>query len=169
LAVLWFNDRPANPGGGGRAALVLAALTVIIVTWLVVPRPLATVATALRDPRYLAYGARELATFALIYFPLPLAFRLSRPSGHRGFHWSRPLAVTAAILGAVFAGALAWQVVVPLERGISELAQHPDFAPDGMLSIPYLLASHFFEHFLDSLFFTLLCVLILSSRSKAHR
>jgi hypothetical protein len=169
LAVLWFFDRPAATRADGRIAFGLAAVLVVAVTWVVVPRPVATAALVLRDPRYLAHGVRELVTFALIYFPLPLAFWLSRSPEQRGFRWSRSLVLTVVVLGAVFTGALAYQVLVPLERGVSELAQHPDFAPDGMLSIPYLLASHFFEHFLDSLFFALLCVLILSPRPDTRR
>ncbi len=72
------------------------------------------------------------------------------------------LALVPVITYAVSYLYLAWYHRTPflLEHGVGDLTQRPDFARDGGLSVPYLLASHFFEHFLDSLFFAALCVLI---------
>lgn len=110
------------------------------------------------DPRYLAHSVRELATFPLICFPLPLYFLL-RDEGQSADPpdlkaQDVPLRFLAALL-LVFAVALAYQVLIPLQAGIGDLAQKPGFAKGGTLPILYLLASHYFEHFLDTVFFTL--------------
>jgi hypothetical protein len=63
-------------------------------------------------------------------------------------------------LAVLFAVAFAYQVVVSLGHDIGALAQQPSFAEGGRLGVPYLLASHFFEHVLDSLFFTLVTLLL---------
>ena len=46
--------------------------------------------------------------------------------------------------------------------GIGELAQKPPFARTGALGVPYLLASHNFEHVLDTIYFTLVTLLLWS-------
>ncbi len=161
IAWRWFFRLPTGTANGGLAVFGLGITSAVAMTWLVVPQPLATSIEVLCDPLTLGHAVRELATFPLTYFPFPLAWWFAHePIGSR-FRWTPKLIATATIVGVAFAAAFAYQVWIPLETGVSDLAQSPDFAHDGALSIPYLLASHFFEHFLDTVFFALLCVLLM--------
>ena len=123
---------------------------------------LSPVAWIWRDPRYLAHSIRELATFPLTFFPIPLYFILKKPSGNEGKdqYFSRPLAFFLAVLAIAAAALIAYQMTMPLLQGIGSLAQKPSFAHGGELNIPYLLASHYFEHVLDTIYFSLLCALL---------
>ena len=56
--------------------------------------------------------------------------------------------------------AVFYQTHLPLRAGIGNLAQKSSFAVEGRLGVPYLLASHYFEHFLDTIYFTLLCLIL---------
>ncbi len=117
---------------------------------------------SLIDPRYLAHSVRELATFPLTFFPIPLALWLASQSPAK-----RSLSLTPRrpllILTALALPLLLIQIWVPLSIGISDLAQKPSFS-EGPLSISYLLASHYFEHVLDSIFFIFLCLAIIPLR-----
>ncbi len=110
---------------------------------------------ALTDPRYLAHSVRELATFPLTFFPIPAAFWLATefPADAQ-----LPAAVRRLVLGLLGLALplLAYQTILPLQAGLQTLAQQPAFASDS-LPIPYLLASHYFEHVLDTVYFTLVC------------
>jgi hypothetical protein len=153
--------RPVVWSRHGLSLVAAAAAVAIGMTWLVNPAPLAAVAGVWRDPRYLAHSVRELVTFPLTYYPLALAVLLSGEAEARRDRRavSRPdLAIGA--LAALFAVAFAYQVVVSLGHDIGALAQQPSFAEGVRLGIPYLLASHFFEHCLDSVFFTLVTLLL---------
>ena len=149
---------------GVRHLLLGAGLTVLM-TVLVNEDSLQTVRFIWDSPRYLAHSVRELATFPVTYFPLAVFFLMSRTrtagakeepteSGQSPFF-------RAALGGLIVFGlGVLYQSWKALGAGIPELAQKPAFArPDG-LGIPYLLASHYFEHFLDSWFFALLCLLL---------
>lgn len=68
----------------------------------------------------------------------------------------------------IFALATAYQSWTALEAGIPELAQKPSFAAEDGLGIPYLLASHYFEHFLDTCFFALLCLMLCSPAIRSR-
>jgi hypothetical protein len=154
----------ARPVVWSRRGLVLlagAAAVAVGMTCLVNRDPVAAVAGVWRDPRYLAHSVRELVTFPLTYYPLALAVLLS---GEAPLRRERP-AVSApnlliGALAALFAAGFLFQVTVSLGHDIGALAQQPSFAEGGRLAIPYLLASHFFEHFLDSVFFTLVTLLL---------
>lgn len=161
LAVRWFFDRPTRIGDSGTLAFLLGGVSILAITLLVVPDPFTTTGEVLRDPRYLGHSVRELATFPLIYFPLPLAWWLSREAGTGGFHWNRSLVVLTIAASLVVITVLAYQVIVTLNHGLVDLVQHPEFAGEKGLPIPYLLASHYFEHLLDTVFFALLCVLLM--------
>ena len=64
------------------------------------------------------------------------------------------------------AAPLVYAIVVPLGAGIDGLTQRPDFAHEGRLSIAYLLASHSFEHVLDTLFLALLSLLLMTAGQR---
>ena len=118
-----------------------------------------------RNPRYLAHSVRELATFPLTYFPLPLFFLLRQkettPTINKISKKNLYLILLPCLL--IFLCAFSYQVYSSLAAGVGKLAQKPPFAKGGTLSIPYLLASHYFEHFLDTIYFTLLCYLLYCS------
>jgi hypothetical protein len=124
------------------------------------------------DPRYLAHGVRELLTFPLTYFPIPLYFFL-REEKERGLASGsavdRKLAAGIIFLLIIFMAGLFYEASIPLSKGIDNLAQRPAFAKGGKLGIPYLLASHYFEHFLDTIFFALFCLLLYGFASRFRR
>lgn len=166
IAARWFFDRPTEVGTGGAMVFLLGIVSIIGITLVVVPQPWITAITILGDPRYLGHGVRELATFPLTYFPLPLAWWFTRENAAPGFRWDRALVVTVLLISLAFTGIIAYEVIVPLKHGVGELTQRPGFALHDGLSIPYLLSSHFFEHFLDTIFFTLLCLLLIPVSSR---
>jgi hypothetical protein len=166
LANLWFFRRRAVLSSSGAVLFVLGVLSIIVATAITVPDPVTTTTAVFCDPRYLGHSVRELATFSLTYFPIPLAWWLFVSPDGNGSRWSPRLLTATAATAGLFTIALAYQVVVPLEHGVGELAQSPEFAHGGRLSIGYLLASHFFEHFLDTLFFALLCVILAATPSR---
>jgi hypothetical protein len=115
------------------------------------------------DPRYLAHSVRELLTFPVTYFPIPLYFilrRETRVGGSTNRRQNRNLECIIACLAIVFLLGLFYQSYVALTEGIENIAQKPDFTKGGKLGVPYLLASHYFEHFLDTIYFALLCLLL---------
>ena len=140
--------------------LLLAAGLTLLFTVLFSDSLAGALSFAWTDPRYLAHSVRELATFPLTYFPIPLYFLLRDAQAFEPHpkpdHRSVALLMSFA---AVSLAVVAYQCVVPLQAGIGGLAQRPDFA-QGTLSIPYLLASHYFEHFLDTIYFTLVTLLL---------
>jgi hypothetical protein len=158
--VLKIPLRPSRQGA--RLVLAAAALTVIF-TGFFNSDPLGAVVTAWTNPRYLAHSVRELATFPLTYFPLPLSLlALGSPAIAPAQRESRRLFAWMAILLCIAAAAFAYQCYIPLTAGIGELAQKPPFAKTGTLSVPYLLTSHYFEHVLDTIYFTILTLLLWS-------
>ncbi|MFC1667482.1 hypothetical protein ACFL0P_06465 [Candidatus Omnitrophota bacterium] len=116
-----------------------------------------------KDPRYLAHSVREALTFPLTYFPILMYFILNnekKDSGSRRDKQHRNFKYLIVFLGLIFTLGLFYQSYIPLTKGIGSLAQKPGFAKGGKLGISYLLASHYFEHFLDTIYFALLCLLL---------
>ncbi|MBI5058199.1 hypothetical protein HZB60_00280 [candidate division KSB1 bacterium] len=148
----------------GGSLYIAAALLFLIISAIVVPRPVSTLYSVWSDPRYLAHSVRELATFPLTFFPLPLYFlhRRREPGNTTSVRDSRRWKLLALCL-ALFGVGLVYQVQHSLSAGVSEIAQHPAFAGSAGLSIPYLLASHYFEHVLDTVYFTLVSLWIYSA------
>lgn len=172
--VVWLARQVfARPVAWSRRGLPLLAAAVAVavgMTWLVNRDPLAAVSGVWSDPRYLAHSVRELVTFPLTYYPLALALLLAGEAPTR--RERRAVSGTDLLIGALaalFAAGFLFQVAVSLRHDIGALAQQPAFAAGGRLGIPYLLASHFFEHVLDSLFFSLLTLLLawLPGRKRA--
>lgn len=153
-----FSFRHARPYLFAAAALT--ALISLIINW----QDLSKLVSVSTDARYQAHSIRELATFPLTYFPLPLVWlwwgarkkdssqAAQKPSGLPAIVW------LSSALGAVGIG---YQIIISSTAGINTIAQKPSFALDAGLSIPYLLASHYFEHALDTIFFFLLSILFI--------
>ena len=164
--VVWLARQAfARPVEWSRRGLPLLAASVAVaagVTWLATGNLVAAAAETWQDPRYLAHSVRELVTFPLTYYPLALAALLAGepPAMRRERRALSGPDLAIGALAALFAAAFAHQVVVSLGHDIGALAQQPWFAEGGRLGIPYLLASHFFEHVLDSVFFTLVTLLL---------
>ena len=148
----------------GVSLVLLALLWLSLFTLLVNQQPLQRFAEIWSSPRYIAHSLRELATFPLTYFPLALAYflgarqRFVSLASAVSSGWGRLEVATALILIPL----LAYQVWLPLRVGISTLAQTPAFAGEEGLGVFYLLSSHYFEHFLDSIGFLLACLMFSS-------
>ncbi|MCB9357897.1 MAG: hypothetical protein H6506_02170 [Calditrichaeota bacterium] len=151
-AILWLLKRDIS-WRPAKISSLTSAFAVTLIFAMIAAGCACGVREAISDPRYLAHSVREIATFPLIFFPIPLAFWLANvPLRDGGF--PRKLIFPLIVLLIIALPLLAYQVFLPLSRGISSLAQHPSFSHDP-LPIPYLLASHFFEHVLDTVYFSL--------------
>jgi len=170
LVVRHLLGYPVRPSGSGARIAAASAILFVAMNLVVNAREPATITAAWTSPRYLAHSVRELATFPITYYPLPLWLLLrgeartdARPP------LDRRIVRAALLAGALLPPAIALQTWIPLSVGIDELAQKPSFAHSGRLGIAYLLASHFFEHFLDTLLFTLTCLLAVGARRGSAR
>lgn len=174
LGIKKLFGKNIDVNGKGLPYMIIGSLFFLSFTAFLNGNVVGVFSSTWKDPRYLAHSVRELMTFPLTYFPLPAYFILRRTkskgiSEARGIErWLRYgiILLTVAFLIGFF-----YQVYVPLSEGIGNLAQKPSFARDGRLGVPYLLASHFFEHFLDTIYFTLLCLLLygLALQRSYHR
>ena len=107
---------------------------------------------ALRNPRWLAHSMREVATFPLTGVPIALgAVGLVQNALGGSATWSVRFGALSLIL--IGLGVLIVAIEFVLIRGVDILAiaQKPLFAGERM-TLPYLLASHVFEHALDFIF-----------------
>jgi len=127
----------------------------------------ATLSFILSNPRYLAHSIRELATFPLTYFPIPLYFMLKAENESNGAApQQKGIEYGIYILSTLFLCGVFYQANFSLQAGIGNIAQKPAFASSGHLTIPYLLASHYFEHVLDSIYFAILCLWLYALAKK---
>lgn len=144
----------------GITFIGISVILCLFMTWLVNDNFFSAIAYVWTNPRYLAHSVRELATFPLTYYPIPFYFLL-KYSQKREENWRLDhLSIGMVFLAVVFLALFAYQAVIPLQEGIGELAQKPSFAEDGELSIAYLLSSHYFEHFLDTIYFSLFSLIL---------
>lgn len=143
---------------------VAGSVLLLLFTVLFNSDPVGAVLLAVADPRYLGHSVREVATFSVTYFP-PALYLFLAGRGVRGRRKgaSQPRQGEGLWiwLTLCFATGLSYQAGMTLQAGVSELAQKPSFASGGRLSIPYLLASHYWEHFLDTIYFCLFSGLLL--------
>ncbi|RPH94222.1 hypothetical protein EHM69_07955 [candidate division KSB1 bacterium] len=155
-----FRKPLANFRNGARF-IAAAAMLVPIITVLFNRGSAAPLWEVWTDARYLAHSVRELATFPLTYFPIPLYF-FFRQSIQSNTNTNTPRnAVYVVIAAVLFAALFLYQVIIPLGAGIGQLAYKPTFAENGELHVLYLLTSHYFEHVLDTVYFTLVCLLLI--------
>lgn len=163
IVVRWWFGLPLNFTRNG-SRLIYVAFGLMILLMMVVAAPWNSYLELWSNPRYMAHSVRELATFPLTYFPLVLfsfvaVEKKTLAASSSKSRLSRGLILL--FLTIFFSGSV-YQVVMVLSAGVGNMAQKPFFAHQGSLSIGYLLASHYFEHFLDSLYFFLLCEILLS-------
>lgn len=164
----WWFAGELRPRRRGLGLLLGAAGGILVMTLLT--GGLGQLATVWLRPRYLAHSVRELATFPLLYYPVPLAVWLERlPRRRPRCSPGRQTLVLLAGLAVVVAAGFAFQVAVSLGAGIDTLSQRPPFAGGHPLGIPYLLASHYFEHVLDATFFVLVALLLESLHRRSRR
>jgi hypothetical protein len=152
-------------------ALLMAATALVFgVTWVANGRSLDALLWVWCDPRYLAHSVRELVTFPLTYYLIPLAVMLWRePPTRSGGQTSLLSTMAVAVTSALFLAGFGYQVVVSLSPDARALAQRSDFAHGGELGVAYLLAAHYFEHVLDTVFFALLTLLLVGAPLKVTR
>jgi len=143
--------------------MIIAGLSMILfITAGVNMNDFSAVVTSLTSPRYLAHSIRELATFPLTYFPPALYLLFKAENEKKRSTEVGKIPALPMVLAALFLLLAALQAYFPLAEGIGSLAQKPGFAKGGKLSVSYLLASHYFEHFTDALFFSFLCFVLYS-------
>lgn len=147
----------------GLPYLLFGILIFIIFTLFLNGNLLSAIRLVWTDPRYLAHSVRELLTFPITYYPIPLYFILTEERESNGREPTSRSAAHTYVIAAfflIFIAGLTYQSWIPLTHGIAELAQKPSFAKQGKLGIPYLLAAHYFEHFLDTIYFTMFGLMI---------
>jgi hypothetical protein len=156
-AAIWLFAGRLRPSLRGAGLVAAAGVSTVAITWLVAGP--ARLVAVWADPRYLAHSVRELVTFPLLYYPVPLAVWLAALPRRRPR--VRPSTATTwilALLAATFLFGLVYQVTASLAAGVDSMSQRPAFAGGVPLGVPYLLASHFFEHVLDAVFFVLVAL-----------
>ena len=122
--------------------------------------------------RYLAHSVRELITFPVTYFPLFFLVFYDIDKIELPLHLKSPDKIKKVVLFSliIFLALLIYQIILPLKEGIDNLSQKPDFTKGHSLPLLYLITSHYFEHFLDTLFFVLfsgwLLTLFLTNEKK---
>jgi len=147
----------------GKLLITSSLSLLIIMTFIVNQNVISSLIYVWTEPRYLAHSVRELMTFPIIYYPIPLFFFLHFDTNEKQYQKIIRIPKTVLMSAIIFFALFIYQSVIPLLEGIGSLAQKPDFAKDGTLSIAYLLSSHYFEHFLDTIFFTLLSLILFFS------
>ncbi len=145
------------PGLVEHQLFVIGGLVCIVVAlslWVIVSVYFWPGFRAFSNPRWIAHGIREVATqpfttlpFALLGILLVVRYLY----GSKHFLWRSDISYLAIILFGLGVLIVVGQVVFLSRHSIRDMAQKPAFAPEG-LSIPYLLCSHVFEHFLDFVF-----------------
>lgn len=157
VAKIVFKSKIAI-SNSGIFYIVISLSIFLFMTWLVNEDLFSRITFIWEDPRYLGHSVRELLTFPVTYYTVPLYFFIknSKRNQHVSIPGNKVLTNVILLLGIIFTILFAYQSIIPLSEGIGELAQTPDFAKGGKLSIPYLLSSHYFEHFLEATFFILL-------------
>ena len=101
------------------------------------------------NPRWLAHSIREIATYPLAGIPIALAGVLLVENYLSGVNrWVIGPGPLSFVLIGMSILIVAGQLILLKNVDLLAMAQNPPFAPGG-LSIPYLLFSHVFEHFLD--------------------
>ena len=159
--VLYFFNRKISFSKQGLFLIIIALLLLIVFTILFNYKNMSAVVKILQDPRYQAHSVRELMTFPMTYFPIPLYFFLRKTKS-----WDNPNdqklkhIIPIGSLLLIFLLGLSYQSYATLSRGVGNLAQKPYFAKGGQLGVPYLLSSHYFEHFLDTIYFSFICLIL---------
>lgn len=166
-----LTGKRIKPSAAGVVYIVTAALFFLIMNLLVSGSIIGETEKIWTAPRYMAHSVRELMTFPVTYFTLPLYFFLAAGADAKPdkVKHSRKLLLFIGAASVLFLAGVGYQSAVSLNAGISDIAQKPGFAKGGRLGIPYLLASHYFEHLLDTVYFSLLTVLLYGAAIGRNR
>jgi hypothetical protein len=113
---------------------------------------------AFTNNRYLAHSVREIITFPVTYFPLffILFYSMKNVGWPQKINLDKNIKRLVLISFGIFVLLFIYQVILPLQEGIGNLSQKPEFTKGDDLPLLYLITSHYFEHFLDTIFFVLL-------------
>jgi len=164
-----ISGRENRLNSKGLTYILGGFILLIVFTYMINGNIVHTMFKVWSDPRYLAHSVRELMTFPVTYFPITLFILLRNEKADGVIEKNdRGLRYLIIFLAGIFLLGIIFQAYVSLSVGIDNLSQRPYFANSGSLGIPYLLASHYFEHVLDTVYFTLLCLLLHGSAMKAQ-
>ena len=159
-----FNQ-PVYFNSSGISLIAAGVILILVSTYFVNFDVASIMVSVWKDDRYLAHSVREIATFTVTYFPLCCYLFIQYESNILSKPPPRFLISTLLLFALSI---MAYQVYYPLTTGIENLSQQPQFTRGRPLSIPYLLASHYFEHFIDSIFFVLFSLLVLHVFENKH-
>lgn len=162
-AVLKFYKIKSKANLSGKKYIMFAICIYLIFSFLLNIDDLNKLLNIWTEPRYQAHSIRELLTFPLTYLPLPLFFFLNwdRPKKLEiNENFNKKLNGLLLCCLMLFCIAFSYQIYISLNSDIGKIAQKPAFAKNQELTISYLLSSHYFEHFLDTIYFTLLSLVI---------
>jgi hypothetical protein len=128
---------------GAALALMVAISAMTFTEW-----------QAYLNPRWMAHSIREVATYPLTGIPIALAAVLlvERYLSGQDAWLVEPRTLSMALIGLSIL-LVVGQLIHLSNVDVMAMAQKPSFAGGG-LSVPYLLTSHVFEHFLDFVFIT---------------
>jgi len=107
------------------------------------------------EPRWLAHSIREIATYPLTTVPAGLGAILlvcNVQNVKYGVFTVSLFPVVIFVIAVVF---FLVQLIILRKTDVKVLSQKPAFAPNG-LPVPYLLASHVFEHTTDIIFIAII-------------
>ena len=105
--------------------------------------------TSFLNPRWLGHSIREIATYPFTGIPIALISVLLVENYLSGLKtWVLDFRLLSVILICMGFTLAVGELILLKNEDVLAYAQRPSFAPNG-LSIPYLLSSHVFEHFLD--------------------
>jgi len=138
------RERSITLKAGGVSCIIFAAALCIGITalnwngW-----------TSFLNPRWVGHSIREIATYPFTGIPIALISVLLVENYLSGLRsWIIECRLFSIILIGTGFTLAAGQLILLKNEDVLAYAQRPSFAPNG-LSIPYLLSSHVFEHFLD--------------------
>lgn len=144
----------------GLLYLVTGFIIFVVVSVIINPDIVKVTKYIWSNPRYMGHSIRELLTFPLTYFPIPLYFILKRECQLTTTQNTKTINIWILFIAMIFIIGLCYQSFSIISAGIGETAQQPSFARNGKLPIIYLLSSHYFEHILDTIYFSLISTIL---------
>lgn len=158
----WIWNIPQASMRKSRMFFSSAAIFASIYSYIFIAPLMSSLYASISDPRYVAHSIREIATFPFTYFPIPLYLLVRRSNGVVRTLHIRAIFLTALVTCIV----LAYQLTIALRANVHTLSQQPSFTNGDSLPTSYLLASHYFEHVTDTIYFTCFVIIFLYLYAK---